>query len=101
MPSRKFCPPDQMSVSAHEMLRNLRAQGTDIWSGGQNFLDGINAIGDGYSSREQQILGNADPEHLAVYLERQEQQAGGGDPAGGYEDPDEEAAYQAYKASQR
>ena len=58
------------AVSAHEMLRNLKAQGVDIWSSPENFLLGINAISDGYVSVQNTIDAMTDPEYVAVYNQR-------------------------------
>tara|TARA_R110000772_G_scaffold81_2_gene471 strand:- start:1528 stop:2811 length:1284 start_codon:yes stop_codon:yes gene_type:complete len=58
------------AVSAHEMLRNLKAQGVDIWSSPENFLLGINAISDGYVSVQNTIDAMTDPEYVAIYNQR-------------------------------
>ena len=58
------------AVSAHEMLRNLKAQGVDIWSSPENFLLGVNAISDGYVSEQNSIDAMTDPEYVAIYKER-------------------------------
>ena len=42
------------ATSAHEMTRQLKAQGTDVWSDAESFLLGLNAIKGGYQAAEDE-----------------------------------------------
>jgi len=58
------------AVSAHEMVRNLRSQGTDMFSDANSFLIGINTIQGGYNAQQKAIDAETDPEYISIYNER-------------------------------